>query len=216
MKGKSWKCVSFNKIDRFMVKCRCWENGGFFRLPGFWRRSFHKERHEWFYFYFVDALLRFLEPGSGYICLGPTYLTNHPTDFLSLSISQKILDIICNFCIHDDMYTEPQIYHLSFDIKSTKNSTEYNTIWDAINTVFETYRDNDCYIDILDSSCLIFSFETEKEIMNKLKNAIIANYGDSDKFWYFISSVNSQYDSYCLTKDKRVLFNEFSKTAFGF
>lgn len=148
--------------------------------------------------------------------MGPTYLTNHPTDFLSLSISQKILDIICNFCIHDDMYTEPQIYHLSFDIKSTKNSTEYNTIWDAINTVFETYRDNDCYIDILDSSCLIFSFETEKEIMNKLKNAIIANYGDSDKFWYFISSVNSQYDSYCLTKDKRVLFNEFSKTAFGF
>lgn len=147
---------------------------------------------------------------------GPTYLTNHPTDHLFLSISQKILDIICNFCIHDDMYTEPQIYHLSFDIKSTKNSTEYNTIWDAINTVFETYRDNDCYIDILDSSCLIFSFETEKEIMNKLKNAIIANYGDSDKFWYFISSVNSQYDSYCLTKDKRVLFNEFSKTAFGF
>ena len=66
MKGKSWKCVSFNKIDRFMVKCSCWENGGFFRLPGFWRRFFLKERHEWFYF--VDALLRFLEPGSGYIC----------------------------------------------------------------------------------------------------------------------------------------------------
>lgn len=33
MKGKSWKCVSFNKIDRFMVKCRCWENGGFSGCP---------------------------------------------------------------------------------------------------------------------------------------------------------------------------------------
>lgn len=37
------------------------------------------------------------------------------------------------------MYTKPHIYHVSFDIKGTKNSEEYNAIWNAIDTVFETY-----------------------------------------------------------------------------
>ncbi|MHA3690700.1 hypothetical protein [Akkermansia sp. AKK6] len=143
--------------------------------------------------------------------MGLTYLTNHPTDFLSLSISQKILDIICNFCIHDDMYTEPQIYHLSFDIKSTKNSTEYNNISNAIQSIFDKLRlDNRC-IDILESSYLIFTKNTEEEIVSKLVGKIKSEGGNIDKFHCFISKVNNTCGEFNLSTEIDPLFSEWVK-----
>ena len=124
--------------------------------------------------------------------------------------------MLWRFCIHIIMYTKPHIYHVSFDIKGTKNSEEYNAIWNAIDTVFETYRDNGCYIDILDSSCLIFSSETEKEIMNKLKDTITNEGVATKNFWCFISSVDKQSEIFCFTKEMRAIFNEWTKTDFGF
>lgn len=106
------------------------------------------------------------------------------------------------------MYATPHIYHVSFDIKGTKKDEEYDIIWNAINTVFEKYRNEDCYIDILDSSCLIFSSDTEKKIMNKLKNAISNEGISTENFWCFISSINKKFEEFCFTEENTDIFNK--------
>lgn len=109
------------------------------------------------------------------------------------------------------MHDNPCIYHISFDIKSTKNSTEYNTISNAIQSIFDNLRlDNRC-IDILESSYLIFTKNTEEEIVSKLVGKIKSVGGNIDKFHCFISIVNNAFGEFNLLTETDPLFSKWVK-----
>lgn len=118
------------------------------------------------------------------------------------------------------MYLKPHIYHISFDIKDTKTDDEYKAISGAIQSFFDKYRSdnpsNNCCIDILESSLLLYTKLTEEEIKNKLKNAI-TNEGESiEHFWCFICSVNDKFAHECLTEEMISVFNRWIQNAAGF
>lgn len=52
--------------------------------------------------------------------------------------------------------------------------------------------------------------------MNKLKDTITNEGVATKNFWCFISSVDKQSEIFCFTKEMRAIFNEWTKTAFGF